>query len=77
MTSTHEGVILLVKLQVSAREKYDLKVSLLHGCFSLFLNSINGTKLPKASHILTPVSHSHIFLPNSLQPLSPSLTSFL
>ena len=29
-----------------------LKVTLLHGCYSRFLNCTNGTKLRKASHIL-------------------------
>ena len=38
-------VILLVKLQA-------LKVSLLHGCFSRFLNFTNGTKSYNASHII-------------------------
>ena len=28
-----------------------LKVTLLHGCFSLFLNGTNGTKSRKASHL--------------------------
>ena len=36
--NTHGGVLLLVKLQAS------LKVTLLHGCFSRFLNCANGTK---------------------------------
>ena len=35
--STHGGVL--------------LKVTLLHGCFSRFLNCANGTKSPKASHL--------------------------
>ena len=38
--NTHGGVLLL------------LKVSVLHGCCSRFLNCANGTKLRKASHIL-------------------------
>ena len=42
--STH-GVLLLVKLQT-------LKVTLLHGCFSCFLNCKNRTKLRKASYII-------------------------
>ena len=29
-----------------------LKLTLLHGCFSRFLNCTNGTKLRNASHIL-------------------------
>ena len=28
-----------------------LKVTLLHGCFSLFLNGTNGSKSSKASHL--------------------------
>ena len=43
--NTHGGVSLLVKLQVV------IKVTLLHGCFSHFLNCGNGTKSRKASHI--------------------------
>ena len=39
--NTHEGVLLLV-----------LKVTLLHGCFSRFLNCTNGTKSRKASHMI-------------------------
>ena len=31
-----------------------LKVEILHGCFSLFLNCTNGTKLCKASHNMKP-----------------------
>ena len=37
--STHGGVLLL------------LKVTLLHGCFSHFLNCTNGTKSHNTSHI--------------------------
>ena len=37
--STHGGVLLL------------LKVTLLHGCFSRFLNCTNGTKSHNTSHI--------------------------
>ena len=29
-----------------------LKVTLLHGCFSRFLNCTNGTKLRKTSHMI-------------------------
>ena len=39
--NTHGGVLLLVKLQALATL---LKVTLLHGCFSCFLNCTNGTK---------------------------------
>ena len=38
---THGGMLLLVKLQA--------EVTLLHGCFSRFLNCTNGTKSRKAS----------------------------
>ena len=40
-----------VNLQVSTSP---LKVTLLHGCFSHFLNCANGTKLRKASHFFIP-----------------------
>ena len=43
--NTHGKAFYLVKL----------KITLLHGCFSRFLNLTNGTKLRKASHI-----HSNI-----------------
>ena len=39
MKNTHGGVLLL------------LKVTLIHGCFSRFLNCINGTKSRNASHM--------------------------
>ena len=42
----HGGVLLLVKLQATL-----LKVTLLIGCFSRFLNCTNGTKSRNASHI--------------------------
>ena len=38
--NTHTGVLLLV-----------LKVTVLHGCFSSFLNWTNGTKLCKTSYM--------------------------
>ena len=38
----HGGVLILV-----------LKLTLLHGCFSRFLNCTNGTKLRNASHIIS------------------------
>ena len=40
--NTHGGVLLLVKL---------LKVTLLHGCFSLVFNCTNGTKSRNGSHM--------------------------
>ena len=42
----HGGVVLLVK---------SLKLALLYGCFSHFLDCTNGTKLHKASHIMYPL----------------------
>ena len=47
MKNTHGEVLLLVKLKPATL----IKVTLPHGCFSRFLNCINGTKLRKASHI--------------------------
>ena len=46
--STHGGVLLLVKLQSATL----IKVTLLHGCFSRFLNCANGTKSRNASYLL-------------------------
>ena len=43
--NTHGGVLLLVKLQAEA------KVTVLHGCFSRFLNCAYCTKSRNASHI--------------------------
>ena len=34
-----------------------LKLALLHGCFSIFLNSTNGTKSDKASHMYLYMYH--------------------
>ena len=48
--STKRGLLLLVKLQ--ALDATLLKVRLLHGCFSRFLNCANRTKSHKASHII-------------------------
>ena len=45
----HGGMSRSVRLQVEACIL--LKVTLLHGCFSRFLNCTNGTILRKASHI--------------------------
>ena len=47
---------LIPRAQLKKREKHPwrsvtLKVTLLHGCFSRFLNCTNGTKLRKASHM--------------------------
>ena len=43
--NTHEGLLLLAKLQTPA---ILLKVTLLDGCFSRFLNCTNGSKSCKA-----------------------------
>ena len=45
--NTHGGVLLLFKLQDESATL--LKVTLLHGCFSRFLNGTNGTKSCNAS----------------------------
>ena len=44
---THGGVLILVELQAAIL----LKLTLLHGCFSRFLNCANGTKSCNAQHI--------------------------
>ena len=44
--NSHGGVLLLVKPTTL------LKVTLLHGCFSRFLNCANATKSRKVSHML-------------------------
>ena len=44
--NTHGGVLILVKLQATL-----LKLTLLHGCFSGFLNCINDTKSRNALHM--------------------------
>ena len=46
--NNQRGVIFLVKLQGPATK---LKVTLLHGCFSRFLNCTNGTKSRNPSDI--------------------------
>ena len=51
----HEGVLLLVILQTATL----LKVTLLHGWFSRFLNCTNGTKSCKASSTLK-IYHSKL-----------------
>ena len=47
--NTQGGVLLLVKLQVTACNL--IKVTFLHGCFSHFLNCTNGTKSRNAPYI--------------------------
>ena len=46
LKNTHGGVLILVKLQAEA-----LKLTLLHWCFSRFLNCTNGNKLRNAPQI--------------------------
>ena len=46
MKNAHGKVLLLVKLGCNL-----VKVALLHGCFSSFLNCTNGTKSCKAPHL--------------------------
>ena len=48
MKNTHGGVLVFVKLQAATI----LRVTLIHGCFSRFLNCANGTNTRKASHLL-------------------------
>ena len=47
MKNTHGGVLLFVK------------VSLLYGCFSRFLNCTNSTKSPKASSIMRNITKNN------------------
>ena len=49
--STHGGVLILVKLQASPCNL--LKLTILHGCFSRFLNFTNDTKSCNAPHLPT------------------------
>ena len=51
--NTHGGVVLSVKLQALLQVSTLLRVTLLHWCFSRFLNCTNGTKSRKASQIFT------------------------
>ena len=48
--NTHGGLLLLVKSQ-ALKAATVLKVTLLHGCFSRFLNCTNGSKSRNTSHI--------------------------
>ena len=50
LKNTHGGVLILVKLQAKVTL---LKLTLLHGCFSCFLNCANGTKSRNASHMVS------------------------
>ena len=49
MRNTHGGVLLLVSCRLQSSTL--LKVTLLHGCFSCFLNCTSGTKLHNTSHL--------------------------
>ena len=49
--NTHGGVLILVKLQTEAVSATLLKLTILHGCFSRFLNCTNSTKSCHAPHI--------------------------
>ena len=66
LKNTHVGVLPLVKLQAKAWTS--LKVTLLHGSFSRFLNCTNGTK-SKASH-MSSIKMSYTLL----NPFQPSVT---
>ena len=59
MKNTHGGVLFLVKLQAEKQ----LKVTLVHGCFSRFLKCTNGTELCNASHMSNPIKTSKISRP--------------
>ena len=48
MKNTHGGMLLLVKLKPATL----LKVTLLRGCFYVFLNCTNGTKSCNVSHMV-------------------------
>ena len=51
--NTHGRVLLLVKVQAKSLQRYSLlKVTLLHECFSPFLNCTNGTKSRNALILL-------------------------
>ena len=56
--NTHGGVLLLVKLQAKAWNF--TKVTLLHGCFSQFLNCTNSTKSRKASQIINKITKTRV-----------------
>ena len=47
----HGEVLLLVKMQAKKKPPTLLRVTLLHGWFSCFLNCTNGNKSRKASYI--------------------------
>ena len=54
--NTHGEVLLSVTLQATL-----LKVTLLHGCISRFLNCANGTKWRNASHMNQKCSEKQLF----------------
>ena len=51
--NTHTGVLLLASYRLKPATL--LKVTVLHGCFSSFLNWTNGTKLCKTSYMRTQI----------------------
>ena len=53
LENTHGGVLLLGKLQAKPADL--LKITLLHGCFSRFLNCTSGTQIAQR---ITNVRHS-------------------
>ena len=59
--NTNGGVLILVKLQAS------LKLTLLYGCFSRFLNCLNATKSRNAPQ-MSVTAHSVVFLPSECKP---------
>ena len=59
--NTHGGVLLLVKLQASVCNF--TKRTVLHGCFSRFLNCVHGTKSRNAPHIEGMASDADLFTP--------------
>ena len=67
-------------VQFKKREKHPwrsltfrLKLTLLHGCCSRFLNCINGTKPRKASHL---INDEHIFLTLTVLPFSEVISKY-
>ena len=58
-------MLVLVKLQAL------LKLTLLNGCFSRFLNCKNGTKSQKRSHIRNNFEYTYIFKMQSFSPTYP------
>ena len=63
--NTHGDVLLLVKLQTEACNF--TKRTVLHGCFSRFLNCVHGTKSRNAPHIEGMASDADLFTPTFVQ----------